>query len=315
MNSRTAFILSLIILVSFSCSRPENKKSSFTTNESADGLELLEDGHPVFFYQRKPKPSAGTFFNNYLHPLYDLEGDTLTEEFPKDHPHHRGIFWAWHQLYIQDKRLGDGWMMENISQDVVQAAATLDNELATLTAQVLWKSSTIEEPFLEEHTSIVVHRQQPDFRKIDFEITLKSLVPGVQIGGSEDVKGYGGFCARIKLPKSLVFTSSGGSVDPLEGQVVAGAWMDFSAFYDSTDHAESGLSILCHPSTPNYPAPWILRQTGSMQNVVFPGEQRIEIPVDKPIVLRYRVIIHKGNAAKVDVAALQSEYEHPGVYK
>lgn len=315
MNIQTVTILLLISLVSFSCSRPETKNSPFITNESAEGLELLEDGHPVFFYQRKPKPSAGTFFNNYLHPLYDLEGDTLTEEFPKDHPHHRGIFWAWHQLYIQDKRLGDGWMMENISQEVVQATATMDSERATLAAQVLWKSSIKEEPFLEEHTSIIVHKQQPDFRKIDFEITLKSLVPGVQIGGSEDVKGYGGFCARIKLPKSLVFTSTGGPVLPLEGQVVAGAWMDFSAVYDSTDNAESGLSILCHPSTPNYPAPWILRQTGSMQNVVFPGETRIEIPMDKPIVLRYRVIIHKGNASNVDVAALQLEYEHEGLNK
>jgi len=312
MNSRIVIILLLIGQVSFSCSRPEGKKSPFTTNEGAEGIELLEDGHPVFFYQRKPKPSAGTFFNNYLHPLYDLDGDTLTEEFPTDHPHHRGIFWAWHQLYINDKTLGDGWIMENISQEVVQAAAMLDNEHATLRAQVLWKSSTIEEPFLEEHTSIIVHQQLADIRKIDFEITLKSLVPGVQIGGSEDAKGYGGFCARIKLPKSLVFTSGSGPVIPLEGQVVAGAWMDFSTFYDSTDHVENGLAILCHPSTPNYPAPWILRQTGSMQNVVFPGERRIEIPMDKPIVLRYRLIIHKGNAAKADIAALQLEYEQTG---
>lgn len=103
----------------------------------------------------------------------------------------------------------------------------------------------------------------------------------MQIGGSEDAKGYGGFCARIKLPKSLVFTSAGGPVVPLEGQVLAGAWIDFSAL-DSAHRAQSGLAILCHPSTPNYPAPWILRQTGSMQNVVFPGAGRIEVPMDKP---------------------------------
>lgn len=170
MNSRTAIVLLLIILVSFSCSRPGGGNSPFTTNENEEGIELLENSQPVFFYQRKPKPSAGTFFNNYLHPLYGVEGDTLTEEFPEDHLHHRGIFWAWHQLYIQDKRLGDGWMMENISLEVVQAVATPDNEHATLTAQVLWKSSTIEEPFLEEHTSIIVHKRQWDFRKIDLRL-------------------------------------------------------------------------------------------------------------------------------------------------
>ncbi len=276
------------------------------------GIELLEDDHPVFFYQRAPKLSTEKYaFNNYLHPLYDLKGDTLTEEFPEDHPHHRGIFWAWHQVYMGDKGVGDNWMMENISLDVITANTLISKEEAQLNAEVLWTSSAIQngEPFLEEHTSIVVHQRQSNIRKIDFEISLKALVPGVQLGGSTDVKGYGGFCARIKLPKSLVFTSVDGSVTPAEEQVVAGAWMDFSSL-DSSRLAESGLAILCHPSTPNYPAPWILRQTGSMQNIVFPGTNRVELSMETPTVLRYRLIIHDGNAKMADIAALQSEYEH-----
>ena len=84
--------------------------------------------------------------------------------------------------------------------------------------------------------------------------------------------------------------------------------MDFS-HYDSTRQTESGMAILCHPSTPNYPAPWILRQNGSMQNIVFPGAKRIELLTDKPIVLRYRLIIHNGNPDKANIAVLQSEYE------
>ena len=67
-----------------------------------------------------------------------------------------------------------------------------------------------------------------DIRKIDFEITLKALVNGLQIGGSADQKGYGGFCVRMKLPDSLVFTSENGPVTPRELQVKAGPWMDFS---------------------------------------------------------------------------------------
>jgi len=304
--------LPLAVIISFNCSYPTERNSPFTVHENGQGIELLENDHPVFFYQRKPKPSTGNYvFNNYLHPLYDLMGDTLTVEFPEDHPHHRGIFWAWHQLYIQDKRIGDSWMMENISLDVINTKTTLDKEKAQLQAHVSWKSSAIQngKPFLDEHTSIIVHQQQSNIRKIDFEISLRSLVPGVQLGGSEEVgKGYGGFCARIRLSKHLIFTSTKGSVTPLEGQVIAGAWMDFS-YYDSTRHVESGMAILCHPSTPNYPAPWILRQTGSMQNIVFPGTKRIELSMEMPIVLRYRVIVHQGNANKADIAVLQSEYE------
>ena len=65
-------------------------------------------------------------------------------------------------------------------------------------------------------------------RKIDFEITLKALVKGLQIGGSADQKGYGGFCVRMRLPDSLVFTSENGPVTPQELQIEAGPWMDFS---------------------------------------------------------------------------------------
>lgn len=312
MNYRIVRVLPLVVIMSFNCSFPNAKKSPFTVNESKQGIELLENDHPVFFYQREPKSSAENYlFNNYIHPLYDLKGDTLTDEFPEDHPYHRGIFWGWHQLYIHDKSIGDGWTMENISLEVINTDTKLDKEGARLNVKVLWKSSMIQDwkPFVEEHTSIIVHQQQSNIRKIDFEISLRSLVSGVQLGGSEDVKGYGGFCARIKLPESLVFASTTGLVTPLEGQVLAGPWMDFSAYYDNSHQAESGIAILCHPTTPNYPAPWILRQTGSMQNIVFPGKERIELPMEKPIVLRYRIIIHSGNANDVDIASLQSEYE------
>ena len=303
-------IFLLLAIVSFRCASPSQKKISFTINENSQGIQVKENDRPVFFYQREPKSSAKAVFNNYLHPLYDLNGDTITEEFPEDHPYHRGIFWAWHQLYIHNKSVGDGWIMEDIVLDVVDVKTALDKEKAQLNVHVLWKSKIFENgiPFIEEHTSITVHQQQFDFRSIDFEISLKALVPGVQLGGSDDVKGYGGFCARIKLPESLIFTSIDGSVTPQEGQVVAGAWMDFS-HYDSARQVESGLAILCHPDIPNYPAPWILRQSGSMQNIVFPGAERIVLPMNKPTVLRYRLIIHNGDATKISIGALQLEYE------
>ena len=74
------------------------------------------------------------------------------------------------------------------------------------------------------------------------------------------------------------------------------------------DNKENGISILCHPSTPNYPAPWILRQAKSMQNIVWPGRPRVELSMDKPVVLRYRLIIHNGNAGTINLPELQSEY-------
>jgi hypothetical protein len=297
----------LIMLLLNSC----NQKPPFSVRENNQGIELLEDGNPVFFYQRMQKSLTGKYIcNNYLHPLYSLSGDTLTEEFPSDHQFHRGVFWAWHQLYIDSISLGDGWINENISLDVANVLAETHRDKAQLILDVLWKSSNFQEgkPFLNEYTTITVHRLKSDIRRIDFEITLKPLVQGFQIGGSADEKGYGGFFTRIKLPDSMVFTSENGVVTPKNLQITAGPWMDFSADFGKNSRV-SGLTILCHPSSPAFPESWILRTKGSMQNIVYPGQNKINIPMDKPVVLRYRIIVHKGDAESLNIKELQSEYE------
>jgi hypothetical protein len=286
------------------------QKSPFLFRESDQGIELAENGKPVFFYQRKPKSLTGEYIcNNYIHPLFNLNGDVLTEEFPPDHPYHRGIFWTWHQIFVDTNNIGDGWINDGISQDVVKIQTEKYKTEAHFNLEVLWKSSSYPDgkPFMNEQTSIIVHQPESDVRKIDFKITLKALVDGLQIGGSADEKGYGGFCVRLKIPDDLIFTSENGPVTPRELQIESGPWMDFSGGFGN-NAGVSGLTILCHPDTPNYPEPWILRQKGSMQNIVFPGQNRVNIPMDKPTVLRYRIIIHNGNAGSVNLPGLQAEY-------
>jgi len=84
--------------------------------------------------------------------------------------------------------------------------------------------------------------------------------------------------------------------------------MDFSASFGRPGEG-SGITLLCHPSTPNYPAPWILRQKSSMQNIVFPGQERVPLSISRPTILRYRLLIHRGNASNMDIPEYQSEYE------
>ncbi|MCL6101727.1 MAG: PmoA family protein [Bacteroidetes bacterium] len=307
------FILFLILIVFVGCSTKFNP--TFDFEKTPQGVVLYENKQPVFFYQKEPKtPDGVNYFNNYLHPLFSLEGDTLTEEFPSDHPYHRGIFWAWHQIYVNNESVGDGWIMENISQDVVDLKTDVKKGSAQLSLRVLWKSSQFQhdQPFVREHTTIIVHQLKSGIRAIDFEIDLRALVPGVSIGGANDEKGYGGFCARIKLPENMLFTSEKGQVVPQTLQIKAGSWMDFSAPFGK--HRElNGLTVLCHPSTPNYPEPWILRNKSSMQNIVFPGKIRTELTVDKSTVLHYRVIVHNGSSKDMDIQEIKAEYEKMGV--
>lgn len=305
------FIYFLLTAIFSPCNSSHDGKTLFSLRETTEGVEVFEGDDPVLYFQRTTKtPNGELFFNNYIHPLYSLDGDTLTEEFPKDHLHHRGIFWAWHQIYIDTLSVGDSWIMENVSHDIVSLKASIDNGCAKINTEVSWKSKLFqdEQPFIKERTTVTVHKLQENYRIIDFEIMLKALVPEVFIGGSDDVKGYGGFSVRIKLPDKTVFTSEGGIVRPQIVQIESGPWMDFSAVAEDNEE-QSGLTILCHPSTSNYVAPWILRQKQSMQNIVFPGRDKVKLSMHKPTVLRYRLVVHKGGASDIDIAKLQSDYE------
>ncbi len=306
---RTAILV--LLLGASGCGQSSGERNSFLFTPDENGVSLSENGSPVFYYRKTPKTLTGEYIcNHYIHPLFSLNGDTLTQEFPEDHPYHRGIFWSWHQLYLDTLSLGDEWIMEDISHEVREIRTSSGTEAARLILDVLWSSSRLEtgKGFMEELTEITVHPLNSGIRMIDFEISLKALIKGISLGGSDDEKGYGGLCARLKLPDDLTFTAENGPVTPQTLQVSAGPWMDFSGTFVASAK-QSGISILCHPSTPNYPAPWILRQLGSMQNIVFPGRNRVEVSETQPIILRYRLIVHEGPAEDLDLETLQADYE------
>ncbi len=308
------FIISFFSIALISCIS-KNDKSKFAFINTDQGIELLENGEPVYFYQKLPKSVSGEYIcNNYIHPLYTLKGDTLTEEFPADHPFHRGIFWAWHQINIGDKTIVDSWIMENIEFELSEFKTITNANSGQLKLSVNWKSALYENhtPFIRENTTITVYPLKDDIRKIEFVISLQALVPDVEIGGADNEKGYGGLCTRLRLPEDIIFTSDQGPVIPQNLQIIAGSWMDFSGSF-GTDDEPSGMAILCHPETPNYPAPWILRKQKSTQNIVFPGRERIKVPMDKTINLCYQLIIHDGNSNSIALSKLQSEYAETSI--
>jgi len=299
----------IFFLLFISCN---NRDKNFIFFHTDQGFELKEGGKPVFFYQSVPKTLTGEYVcTNYFHPLYNLKGDILTEEFPPDHPYHRGVFWTWHQLYIDSVSIGDGWINDGISQDVVKILTEVRDGTAEMDLEVNWFSDTLPagQPFMKEQTSVVVHPSESNIRKLDFIIRLYSLIDNLEIGGSDDPKGYGGFCLRLNIPDNMIFTSESGKVEPQEMQVSAGRWMDFSGLFGKMQET-NGITILCHSENPVFPSPWILRQKGSMQNAVYPGRERVKLSKGVPVILKYRLVIHNGDAQSIDINKLQAEYSN-----
>lgn len=276
-----------------------------------DGIWVKENGERIFFYQQKTKSQDGQYARaNYVHPLYGMDGTVLTEDFPDDHPHHRGIFWAWHQIMIGDKRLGDGWSCENINWEVYKVGGKQED--STLYTQTYWKSPNWtdeqgeQQPFLSETTSVKIHPANGSYRMLDFDISLLALAPNLKIGGSEDAKGYGGFSVRMKLPEDIQFTSTDGEVIAHTEAVEAGRWMDMSGSL-AANGGKAGVVVIAQPDNPPPQDQWILRTKNSMQNPVFPGREPVLISDKEPTVLRYRLVIYQGKIDKQQIVRLSEE--------
>jgi len=321
---RNKFLTTVTVLAASAilvgCGPTKHQGSTATLNqieisETNQGFTFTEGKAKVMFYQRQHKALNGKYSRaNYIHPLYDLDGEILTEDFPADHLHHRGIFWAWHQVWLGNRKLGDPWAAKNFFWDVYDAKILpVDSESRALQVHVYWKSplwtdaNGKQKAFVKETTTIRVYRAQDDIRKIEFQINLLALEDGVRIGGSEDDKGYGGFTTRIRLPDGISFTGSNGPVEPNRLSVEAGPWLDFAGEFDK-DGKVSGLAILCHNSSPGYPQRWILRRKASAQNPVYPGRHPILLSREEPLMLRYRLIIHRGYVHHINLDKLQAEY-------
>lgn len=284
-----------------------------------DGVWVWEGDQRVLFYQRTTKSQAGKYPRaNYVHPLYDLDGNVLTEDFPGDHPHHRGVFWAWHQVTVGGRPAGDPWVAKDFQWDVEQLTTTTEGEALSLRARVVWRSPLHRDaqenlvPLAEERVLIRVHPRQAAHRAIDFEIQLRALVDQLRIGGSADAKGYGGFSPRLRLPTDVQFFGTRGEVTPQVTSVSAGPWLDvvgtFSPQSAEQQPRRDGVAILCHPSLPEFPPPWILRRSRSMQNAVYPGREPRPVSRQQPTVLRYRLVLHRGPVEASALAQWQAEF-------
>lgn len=277
-----------------------NMDAQVTMQKEEGGLLFLEKGEKVLFYQIEPKNYEGKYERcNYIHPLWNVDGAELTEDFPLDHLHHRGIFWAWHQVWIDGKRIGDPWEIKDFDQKVADIEFWAQkNGSALLKTKVNWFSDQWikngqKVSYMEEKTTINIHPKTGNYRRIDFEISLLALEKGLFIGGSEDEKGYSGFSVRMVLPEDVTFTGPEGNVKPENTAVPSPGYINVSGSLGK-EGKNAGIVIVDNPSNPGYPQPWILRAENSMQNAAFPGNGTVPVLTSVPLVLKYSLLVYSG---------------------
>ena len=83
-------------------------------------------------------------------------------------------------------------------------------------------------------------------------------------------------------------------------------WADLSARFAGRAKM-SGIAVLAHPDHPGFPPPWTLRYYGDL-NAAWPGLQPFTLEKGKPLRLKYRLWIHRGDAKAGGVAKAWRAY-------
>lgn len=268
------------------------------------------DDKPVLAYWHGA-PAEGQKYplNDFIHPLVGLDGEIITDLNPKDHIHHRGIFWPWVRNEVAGTSVGDWWIPNNIRLD----AGTIRNVdgpvFSNFTARHTWLHGTRGEdppvPFVEEQVHVRVFPTSATGRAIDLELCLLALEDEVGIGGQTALgKGYGGVSIRYNQAEDIRIVTDGVEQSK-DLNAFPCRWADWSGRFQLKEgefaQKPSGTAVMVHPSHPDYPPAWITRFYGFL-NPSYPSLAMATLPTDRPRRLRYRLWVHRGDCQAGKVA-------------
>ncbi len=235
--------------------------------------------------------------SDYIHPLYGLEGEMLTRDWPEGgHPHHRAIFWAWPEVEYGSE-LGDLYALQRVfARPTGNIKFTSGPVYAQIIAENLWMWEDTE-PIVREHAAIRVYRATPTSRIIDLTISLLALKDSITIA-TRYTDSYGGLNLRMMSPElqKISYFTDEANAKPLR------AWSDFSGVFEG-NNSPSGLIVLQHSDNPEYPGDWVEYPNLAWVQPTFPTSgTRYPLSTGKPLILRYRLIIHAGAKPDVDIS-------------
>jgi hypothetical protein len=221
---------------------------------------------------------------DYLHPLYGLNGEVLTEDWPKDHPHHRGIYWAWPEVDWQGQR-GDLHALQTVfAVPTGKIRATEGEGFAQIEAENQWRWNRTT-PIVREEVTLRAWRLKAEGRQIDLEFRFTAIDDKVEVA-RRDRSHYGGLNFRFG-------PLAGQQIVPFTDPVAASPRMTWAERAGTIDGRSIAMTILQHPANPGYPGDWVQYPNLSWIQPTFPASgTRWAITKDRPLELRFRLWIH-----------------------
>lgn len=284
-------------------------------------LDLMISGRQVLSFVGKPLGLPGKDIKpvflrgGYLHPIYSPSGRLVTDDYPSDHYHHHGIWFAWTKTQFEGGHpdfwnVGDGTgrvdfeAVDATWSGPVHAGFTSRQRYVALTG-------TTPQTVLNEGWEVQLYNVgQRDSRYFMFDIvatqqcaTSSPLILEEYRYGGMGVRGHRDWKDKSKVS---FLTSEGKTRD--NGNATRGRWCRISG---TVDAQLVGIAILDHPANIRAPQPMRLNPDDPFFNYAPSQLGRFEIRPGEKFVLRYRYIVSDGSTDVVQLDRLWNDYASP----
>ena len=280
-----------------------------TDSETGQWL-VTENGTPVvqYNYLTIPLPEGymeklehGQIYavprSDYIHPLFDLDGQQVTLDWAMDHAHHRGIYWAWPEVGYKGE-LAD---LHALQQVFARPNGNIESDVKdgnlVIQAESLWKWND-EEPIVHETAVITTHPLSRDGRKIDLEFRFRGLVEEVTLA-RRGTEFYGGLNIRMALLDGF---QSGAYREEINSSQTPATWV-FGTWKDAAGKTME-LTVFEKADNPDYPGDFIEYPDIQWFQTTFPKKgTRYSLKKDETLVLRFQLWLHEAtfdDAAKIE---------------
>lgn len=291
--------------------RPESKKGTEITYHNVSGIYYDEYLKANPQAERNDTTKSSIYAvprSDYIHPLYGLNGEILTRDWPDGgHPHHRGIFWAWPEVEFNGQR-GDIYALQRAFARPTGKIKSINGPVfAEIEAGNLWMWED-RLPIVSEKVLIRAYRSASANRIVDIKISLKAIEDNVTIA-TRFTDSYGGFNIRMQTPAEQQISYF---TDELSADTIR-AWADFNGIFGNNEK-KSGLMVLQNQSNPEYPGEWVKYPSLSWVQPTFPTpDTRYSLSKNEPLILQYRLIVHLGGEPAKDDAIKKWDAYHHGL--
>ena len=286
--------MSRLLGLALALSLPLFSQGKCAWKDLGDGrIELREGSNPVLVYNYGPQLKQGAPENKrrccYIFPVYTPSGVSPLDDFPKDHWHHRGLFWSWPVVETGGQRY-DIWMNFTAKHHPAKApAVTANASQARLDVEDFWEAGGKD--IVRENVRLTALPAQGSSRELEVQLTWEALSAPVTLAGStESGKSYGGFSARFAAREGTIVRADGAAISKDE-DLNPHHWAELEGVYGGK---RAVLRITSDDKNPGAPLQWCLRNYGFV-GASFPGRtatvDHYTLEPGKPLTLRFRVRI------------------------